>query len=92
MNTRNLMDQLLKAGNDLFNNTGSAPQQANPQSTGQSPLNGMLAGAGGGALAAGALGLLLGSKKGRKIGTKVATYGGLAALGVVASKAYDNWP
>ena len=39
----------------------------------------------------GAIGLLLGSKKGRKVGGKVLTYGGLAALGVVAYKAYSNW-
>ena len=95
MNTRHLMDQLLKAGNEMFNNTGAAMPQTSGQPDapqgGQSPLNGLLAGAGGGALAAGALGLLLGSKKGRKIGAKVATYGGLAAVGVVAYKAYDNW-
>ncbi|MDF3936411.1 tellurite resistance TerB family protein, partial [Pseudomonas citronellolis] len=39
----------------------------------------------------GALGLLLGSKKARKVGGKVVTYGGLAALGVLAYKAYGNW-
>ena len=51
----------------------------------------MLSGAGGGALAAGAMGLLLGNKKVRKVGGKVAIYGGLAALGVIAYKAYGNW-
>lgn len=42
-------------------------------------------------MGAGALGLLLGSKKARKYGGKVLTYGGLAALGVLAYKAYGNW-
>lgn len=51
----------------------------------------MLSGAGGGALAAGAIGLLLGNKKARKFGGKAVTYGGLAALGVLAYKAYSNW-
>jgi uncharacterized membrane protein YebE (DUF533 family) len=37
------------------------------------------------------MGLLLGSKKARKVGGKVAVYGGLAALGVLAYKAYGNW-
>ena len=54
-------------------------------------LGSMLGGAGGGALAAGAMGLLLGNKKARKFGGKALTYGGLAALGVIAYKAYGNW-
>jgi uncharacterized membrane protein YebE (DUF533 family) len=37
------------------------------------------------------MGLLLGSKKARSVGGKVAVYGGLAALGVVAYKAFGNW-
>ena len=39
----------------------------------------------------GALGLLLGNKKARNFGGKALTYGGLAALGVIAYKAYGNW-
>lgn len=54
-------------------------------------LSTLLKGAGGGALAAGALGLLLGNKSARKLGGKALTYGGLAALGVIAYKAYGNW-
>lgn len=50
-----------------------------------------MSGAGGGLLGGGALGLLLGSKKARKYGGKALTYGGLAALGVLAYKAYGNW-
>ncbi len=44
-----------------------------------------------GALAGGALGLLLGNKKARKYGKKVALYGGVAAVGVLAYKAYGDW-
>tara|TARA_R110000851_G_scaffold333550_1_gene516064 strand:- start:94930 stop:95613 length:684 start_codon:yes stop_codon:yes gene_type:complete len=50
-----------------------------------------LGGFGGGALTGGALGLLLGNKKFRKMGGKVATYGAAAALGAVALKAYSDW-
>ena len=39
----------------------------------------------------GAIGLLLGNRKVRKMGGKAVTYGGLAALGVLAYKAYGNW-
>jgi len=87
MNTRGLLDQLLKSGQDLLQNKSGGSQ--NKASSGG--LGGLLSGASGGALAAGAMGLLLGSKKARSVGGKVAVYGGLAALGVVAYKAYGNW-
>ena len=87
MNTRGLLDQLLKSGQDLLQKqtgSGSGAQK------GGGALGGLLSGMGGKA-AAGALGLLLGSKKARKYGGKALTYGGLAALGVLAYKAYGNW-
>lgn len=101
MNTKSLLDQLLKSGKDLLG--GQQGGQQNGQAS-QKPaagglsdmlsgggLGSVLSGAGGGALAAGALGLLMGNKKARKMGGKVLTYGGLAALGVLAYKAYGNW-
>jgi uncharacterized membrane protein YebE (DUF533 family) len=100
MNTTHLLNQLLKAGTDLLQNkgtpraTGNWPQSPSAQQSDNSPLGnlaGLLSGKGGAALAGGALGLLLGSKNGRKIGGTVLTYGGLAALGAIAYKAYSNW-
>lgn len=100
MNTRGLLDQLLKSGQELLQNkAGGAHNKASSgalggllgDSGGSGKLGGLLSGAGGGALAAGAMGLLLGNKKVRKVGGKVAIYGGLAALGVIAYKAYGNW-
>ena len=44
-----------------------------------------------GAAAGGALALLLGSKRGRKVGGKVLKYGTAAALGAVAWRAYQDW-
>lgn len=90
MITRGLMDQLLKSGTDLLQK-GSGNNTTQTFNNAGSQLSSMLSGAGGGTLAAGAIGLLLGSKKGRKMGGKILTYGGLAALGVVAYKAYSNW-
>ncbi|HGA2318895.1 TPA: tellurite resistance TerB family protein [Pseudomonas putida] len=87
MNTRGLLDQLLKSGQELLNKQSGAGKP----SAGAGGLGSLLSGAGTGALGAGALGLLLGSKKARKYGGKVLTYGGLAALGVLAYKAYGNW-
>ncbi len=100
MNTRGLLDQLLKSGQDLLQNKAGGGQNKVSSgglggllggSGGSGGLGSLLSGAGGGALAAGAMGLLLGSKKVRKVGGKVAIYGGLAALGVIAYKAYGNW-
>lgn len=91
MNTRSLLDQLLHAGKDMLQNQGNIGNQEKPRSGGSSPLGGLLGSVGGGALGGGAMSLLMGSKKARKMGGKVAVYGGLAALGVVAYKAYSNW-
>ncbi|HDS1790717.1 tellurite resistance TerB family protein [Pseudomonas putida] len=87
MNTRGLLDQLLKSGQQLLEKQGGTTKPGNPSGG----LGGLLSGAGGGLLGGGALGLLLGSKKARKYGGKALTYGGLAALGVLAYKAYGNW-
>ncbi|MDH4562031.1 tellurite resistance TerB family protein [Pseudomonas sp. BN411] len=89
MITRGLLDQLLKSGQDLLQQK-AAGKSASKSGNG-SDLGNLLQGAGGGALAAGALGLLLGNKSARKLGGKALTYGGLAALGVLAYKAYGNW-
>lgn len=45
----------------------------------------------GGAVAGGILGLLMGSKKMRKMAGGVLGYGGAAAAGAFAYKAYENW-
>ncbi|MBD8492668.1 tellurite resistance TerB family protein [Pseudomonas syringae] len=105
MNTRGLLDQLLKSGQQMLQdkvsgkpgkhrsgNTGLAGGLGSLLGGGKSSggLGGLLSGAGSGALAAGAMGLLRG-KGARGMGGKVLTYGGLAALGVIAYKAYNNW-
>ena len=87
MNTRGLLDQLLRSGQQLLDNKAGTAKAGGAAGG----LGGLLSGAGGGLLGGGALGLLLGSKKARKYGGKALTYGGLAALGVLAYKAYGNW-
>ena len=90
MNTRGLLDQLLKSGQQLLDGQAGKAGSGKP-GAGAGGLGSLLSGVGGGALGAGALGLLLGNKKARKYGGKALTYGGLAALGVLAYKAYGNW-
>jgi uncharacterized membrane protein YebE (DUF533 family) len=67
------------------NNTGTSAQGSNP-------LGDMLGGGfGKGAAVGGVLGLLLGSKKMRKMAGGAVGYGGAAAAGAMAYKAYQNW-
>jgi uncharacterized membrane protein YebE (DUF533 family) len=91
MDARGLLDQLLQAGRELATQgKGMAEKGLGVPAEGPQ-RDTMLSGLGKGALGAGALGLLLGSKGGRKIAGSALTLGGLAALGGVAYKAYQNW-
>lgn len=67
---------------------GGAP--GDRQSGGQGG-GGFLSGAGGGVLAGGLAALLLGSKAGREIGGEALKMGGMAAVGALAYKAYNDW-
>ena len=99
MKTSGLLDQLLKSGQDLLqkqqSGMGGKPGGGGLSDllsgVGGGSLGKVLSGSGNSALAAGAMGLLLGNRKVRKMGGKAVTYGGLAALGVLAYKAYSNW-
>lgn len=87
MSIQNVLQQLMQSAQGLVSGQNTSP--ANPASTsnGSSGLKGFA----GGALTGGALALLMGNKKFRKIGGKVATYGGVAALGAAAYHAYGQW-
>jgi uncharacterized membrane protein YebE (DUF533 family) len=79
MNPNKLLEQFL--GGDLKGKLGQAGSFANQN----------LGGFAGGAAAGGVLALLLGNKKVRKMAGGVVGYGGAAALGALALKAYQNW-
>jgi uncharacterized membrane protein YebE (DUF533 family) len=79
MKTQGFLDQLLKTAQQSVGDLAGGTQ---------SKLGGDF---GKGALAGGALGLLLGNRKARKMGGKLAVYGGLAAVGALAYKAYGDW-
>lgn len=95
MNTSSLIDQLLKSGSELLQNAKSTDAGSetgrNRSASGLLSGGNVLDGAGGGMLAGGVMGLLMGNKKIRRTGGKVALYGGLAALGTVAYRAYSNY-
>lgn len=96
MKTQGLLDQLLKTaqsslgggGLESLLGGGKAPARYEGKEEKRGLLN---ADFGKGALAGGALGLLLGNKKMRKMGGKLALYGGVAAVGVLAYKAYGEY-
>lgn len=97
MNTNALLEQLLKSGQNLLRQNGSSPSAQTGALGGLTDLlgaggsskglAGVLSGFGGKAAAAGAISVLLGNKK---LG-KLASYGGLAALGVMAYRAFNNY-
>ena len=86
MNAQGMLEQLLKSGLSMIEGKPQAPGARSRQP-------GCAAGArsGAGAVTGGALGLLLGSKRGRRFGGKALKYGSVAALGLLAYKAYGNW-
>ncbi|MNR76080.1 Inner membrane protein YebE [compost metagenome] len=106
MSTRQILDQLLQSGQDMAKQWGNRQQggglqdqlgglfggsQTGNNSTATNSLTSLLTGFGGGAISGGALALLLSNKKARKVGGNIALYGGMAALGALAFKAYGDW-
>jgi uncharacterized membrane protein YebE (DUF533 family) len=105
MNTKGLLNQLLQSGPALLQNRPSPHTRGYRAGPGLgSPLSGLGGGLGKGALASGALGMLMGSRRmssmgtlgrmGSMGGTGMSTglkYGGLAALGMLAYHAYSDY-
>lgn len=85
MDPTKLLDQFL--GGDAKAALGRASGAAR-QSAG---AKGGIGGLAGGAAAGGLVALLLGNKKVRKMAGGVVGYGGAAALGALAYRAYQNW-
>ena len=86
MNAQSTLEQLLKSGLSMLDD-----KTGHTESAGVNKADSGLGKFGTGAIAGGALGLLLGSKGGRRLGGKAMQYGGVAALGVMAYRAFSNW-
>jgi uncharacterized membrane protein YebE (DUF533 family) len=86
-----LIEQFLGSGAGV--STSQQGESTHRQAGGGSPLDavpGSLKGFGGGVAAGGLAGLLLGTKGGRKMAKKAMKVGGLAVLGGLAYKAYND--
>ncbi|RZT92906.1 uncharacterized membrane protein YebE (DUF533 family) [Advenella incenata] len=81
MSALNILESLLSAGKSAMNQAGSSVKTA---TSGDKSL---LSDGDKTALSAGVLGMLVG----HKANSNLATYGGLAALGTVAYRAYQRW-
>ena len=79
MNTTSFLDQLLKTGSTALDGVtaGMQPGDGRKYATG--------------AAVGGVLGLLLGSRGGRRLGGKAVKMGSVVALGALAWKAYGDW-
>ncbi len=98
MNARGVLDQLMSAAGDNIGKTsqGGDIGRLFDGLASQFGASGSRDGAGGGVdvkslLGGGAIGLLIGSKRGRKMGGKALKYGAIAGLGVLAYKAWQNY-
>lgn len=83
MNASSLIDQLLKTGLGAVTEARGSVQAARDRGD----LNKYAKGA----AAGGVLALLLGTRTGRNLGGKALKVGGVAALGILAWKAYNDW-
>ncbi len=91
MDAKSLIDQLMASGRELADKgQGIAEDKLNIPAEG-AERDAMLSGLGKGALAAGALGILLGTKGGRSLTGSAIKIGGLAAIGGLAYKTYRDW-
>ncbi|QDL93815.1 tellurite resistance TerB family protein (plasmid) [Paroceanicella profunda] len=70
---------------------GSGSGAARGGTAERSQSSGLPGGLAGGAAAGGLIALVLGTKTGRKLGGKALKYGGMAAVGGLAYKAYRDW-
>ena len=91
MDAKAFIDQMLESAKRLSTQgRGLAEEKLGVPVEGEK-RDAMLDGMGKGALAAGALALLLGTGAGRRLTGSALKLGGLAAVGAVAYKAYQNW-
>lgn len=89
MDLKGLLNQTLNS--DIVKQGSSALQQGASGLGNMTKDKSNLTALGAGAVGGGLIGMLMGSKKARKMGKKAAGIGGAAALGALAFKVYNDW-
>jgi len=89
MDIKSLLNQALKS--DIVKQGSQKLAQGSSSLGGLTKDKGKLGALGAGAVGGGVLGMLMGSKKTKKMGKKVAGIGGAAALGALAYKVYNDY-
>jgi len=91
MDTKTLLDEILKTGKDLADKGQTIAEEKLHMPEDEASRQATMEGFKKGALAAGVLALLLGTKGGRKLTGSAVKIGSLAAIGGIGFKAYQNW-
>jgi len=86
---KSLLDQFLGSASGQPGARGDG--LGSGQGNGLGNILGQLNGFGGGAAAGGLVGLLLGTKQGRRLAGNALQYGGMAVVGALAYRAFQNW-
>ncbi|MEH6455633.1 MAG: tellurite resistance TerB family protein [Cocleimonas sp.] len=91
MDTKSFLDELLKTGKDLAGKGQAIAEEKLNMPTEGAERDAKMDGIKKGAMAAGVLALLLGTKGGRALSGSALKIGSLAAIGGIGYKAYQNW-
>lgn len=91
MNTKSFLDELLKTGKDLASKGQTMAEEQLKMPAEGAERDAKMDGLKKGAMAAGVLALLLGTKGGRRLSGSALKIGSLAAIGGLGYKAYQNW-
>ncbi len=91
MDTKSLLDELLKTGKDLASKGQSIAEEKLQMPKQGEQRDATIDGMKKGAIAAGVLALLLGTGAGRRVTGSALKIGSLAAIGGIGYKAYQNW-
>lgn len=91
MDAQQILDSLLNSGKELVEKGKSLAEERLQIPDDPAKRDAMLSGAGKGALAAGAMAVLLGTSAGRKLTGASLKLGSLAAIGGIAYKAFQDW-
>lgn len=91
MNTKSFLDELLKAGKDIADKGQTLAEEKLQMPEAGAERDAKMDGLKKGAMAAGVLALLLGTKGGRRLSGSALKLGSLAAIGGIGYKAYQNW-